>query len=85
MADIPIHDGPAPAASSPREDKPPSSAGSQSAPAAEVPVAPPAVLSDELKARLDKVIYSDVSVAFYGEQKRSPSGFCRIACASAEY
>lgn len=84
MADIPIHDGPAPAASSPREDKPPSSAGSQSAPA-EVPVAPPAVLSDELKARLDKVIYSDVSIAFYGEQKRSPSGFCRIACASAEY
>lgn len=66
MADIPIHDGPAPTASSPREDKPPSSAGSQSAPA-EAPVAPPAVLSDELKARLDKVIYSDVSIAFYRE------------------
>lgn len=64
MADLTTHDGPAPAASSPREDRPPSSAGSQSAPA-EAPVAQPAVLSDELKARLDKVIYSDVSIALY--------------------
>lgn len=60
MADIAIPEGPVPAASSPREDAPPSSAGSplEAPPAA--PPAPPA-LSDEVKARLDKIIYSDVS------------------------
>ena len=57
MADIAIPEGPVPAASSPREDAPPSSAGS---PLEAPPAAPPA-LSDEVKARLDKIIYSDVS------------------------
>lgn len=58
MADVTLPDG----AASPREDHPPSSAGSQ--PAAPLEAAPPAppVMSDELKARLDKVIYSDVSL-----------------------
>lgn len=71
MADVSLHDGPA---SSPREDAPPSSAGSQ--PAAPLEAAPPApsAMSDELKGRLDKVIYSDVSLSL------SPTKFrCRIA------
>lgn len=57
MADIAIPEGPAQVASSPREEAPPSSAGS---PLDAPPAAPPA-LSDEVKARLDKIIYSDVS------------------------
>ncbi|EYE96214.1 putative Rho GTPase activator (Rgd1) [Aspergillus ruber CBS 135680] len=58
MADVTLPDG----AASPREDHPPSSAGSQ--PAAPLEAAPPAplVMSDELKARLDKVIYSDIGI-----------------------
>lgn len=66
MADIAIPDGPSLGALSPREDAPPSSAGSHAEPfdapppAAAAAAAPP-VLSDEVKERLDKVIYSDVS------------------------
>ncbi|KAL4922185.1 hypothetical protein BDW62DRAFT_173140 [Aspergillus aurantiobrunneus] len=62
MADATLHDGPAPnTPSSP--GVPPLSAGSAapSAPGLEVRAAPP-VLSEELKARLDKVIYSEIGV-----------------------
>lgn len=54
MADVSLHDGPAPSAPSPRDaDAPPASADSAGH------SAPPAI-SDELKARMDKVVYSDV-------------------------
>lgn len=66
MADAAVQDGQAP--TSPREDAPPSSADSQPAPV-EAPTAPPA-LSDELKARLDKVIYSDVCLVPFIEMGR---------------
>jgi hypothetical protein len=61
MADAVVHDG-APAPSSPPNPDRPSSAGSAGQLAAVEPApAQPPVLSDEMKARLDKVIYSDVS------------------------
>lgn len=60
MAEVAIHDGPAPTASSSQNpDAPPSSAGSAGHSGAVEPAHLP-VLSDELKDRLDKVIYSDV-------------------------
>lgn len=76
MADVTLPDG----AASPRED-PPSSAGSQ--PAAPVEAAPPAppLMSDELKGRLDKVIYSDVSL-YVLFPKRNRLEFHRIALTS---
>ncbi|KAJ5652386.1 hypothetical protein N7507_009812 [Penicillium longicatenatum] len=43
-------------------DVPPSSAGRSSGHAQETPEQPPAVISDELKARLDKVIYSEIGI-----------------------
>ncbi|KAF7585338.1 hypothetical protein BBP40_011222 [Aspergillus hancockii] len=56
MADIGLHDGPAPSAPSPRDvDAPPASAGSAGH------SGPPAI-SEEVKARMDKVIYSDIGV-----------------------
>lgn len=67
MADIAIPDGPAMGAMSPREDAPPSSAGSHveqpfdAPPPAVAAAAAPPVMSEEAKARLDKVTYSDVS------------------------
>lgn len=55
MADVSLHDGPAPSAPSPRDaDAPPASADSAGHSAT------PAI-SDELKARMDKVVYSDVN------------------------
>ncbi|KAL4894179.1 hypothetical protein BDV59DRAFT_15417 [Aspergillus ambiguus] len=58
MADVDIT---APAASSPRDpDAPPLSAGS-AGPQPEAHAVPPAI-SEELKARLDKVIYSDIGI-----------------------
>lgn len=62
MADATLHDGPAPnTPSSGDPGVPPLSAGSAdpSAPGLEVRSAAP-VISEELKARLDKVIYSEV-------------------------
>jgi hypothetical protein len=62
MADTTLHDGPAPnTPSSGDPGAPPLSAGSAapSATGLEIRPAPP-VLPEELKARLDKVIYSDV-------------------------
>jgi hypothetical protein len=54
MADIGLHDGPSPSAPSPRDaDAPPTSADSAGQ------SGPPAI-SEEVKARMDKVIYSDV-------------------------
>ncbi|KKK13185.1 hypothetical protein AOCH_002056, partial [Aspergillus ochraceoroseus] len=64
MADDALHDGLAPTTPSPRDpDAPPLSATSPDHPAAalEVRQGPP-VISEELKARLDKVIYSDIGV-----------------------
>ncbi|PIG83663.1 Rho GTPase activator (Rgd1) [Aspergillus arachidicola] len=56
MADVSLHDGPAPSAPSPRDaDAPPASADSAGHSAT------PAI-SDELKARMDKVIYSDIGI-----------------------
>ncbi|KAE8166283.1 hypothetical protein BDV40DRAFT_307759 [Aspergillus tamarii] len=56
MADVSLHDGPAPSAPSPRDaDAPPASADSAGH------SAPPAI-SDELKARMDKVVYSDIGI-----------------------
>lgn len=65
MADIAIPDGPSLGAMSPREDAPPSSAGSHAEPFDAPPLAAaPPVYSDEVKARLDKIVYSDVSGDF---------------------
>ncbi|KAL3454030.1 hypothetical protein BJX65DRAFT_301826 [Aspergillus insuetus] len=64
MADTTLHDGPAPnTPSSGDPGAPPLSAGSAapSATGLEIRPAPP-VLPEELKARLDKVIYSDIGV-----------------------
>ncbi|KAB8207398.1 RhoGAP domain protein [Aspergillus parasiticus SU-1] len=56
MADVSLHDGPAPSAPSPRDaDAPPASADSAGHSAT------PAI-SDELKARMDKVVYSDIGI-----------------------
>ncbi|KAE8357768.1 hypothetical protein BDV27DRAFT_80456 [Aspergillus caelatus] len=56
MADVSLHDGPAPSAPSPRDaDAPPASADSA------VHSVTPAI-SDELKARMDKVVYSDIGI-----------------------
>ncbi|KAE8415115.1 hypothetical protein BDV36DRAFT_285650 [Aspergillus pseudocaelatus] len=56
MADVSLHDGPAPSAPSPRDaDAPPASADS-----AGHSVTP--AISDELKARMDKVVYSDIGI-----------------------
>ncbi|KAL4969996.1 putative Rho GTPase activator (Rgd1) [Aspergillus stella-maris] len=64
MADASLHDGPAPnTPSSGEPGVPPLSAGSAAPPSAsglEVRASP--VVSEELKARLDKVIYSDIGV-----------------------
>ncbi|RDW86160.1 putative Rho GTPase activator (Rgd1) [Aspergillus mulundensis] len=64
MADATLHDGPAPNTPSPGDPGvPPLSAGSgaPSGPGFEIRAGPP-VVSEELKARLDKVIYSDIGV-----------------------
>ncbi|EAW09221.1 putative Rho GTPase activator (Rgd1) [Aspergillus clavatus NRRL 1] len=63
MADVPIPDGSAPGAPSPRDyDAPPLSADSNGQlGAAEVRSGPPA-MTEEMKARLDKVIYSDIGI-----------------------
>lgn len=65
MADVPIPDGSAPGAPSPRDyDAPPLSADSNGQlGAAEVRSGPPA-MTEEMKARLDKVIYSDVGGSY---------------------
>lgn len=63
MADVAVQEGPAPAPSSPPNPDPPSSAGSGGQLATVEPAQPP-VLSDELKGRLDKVIYSDVGLGW---------------------
>ncbi|KAE8139630.1 hypothetical protein BDV38DRAFT_269787 [Aspergillus pseudotamarii] len=56
MADVSLHDGPAPSAPSSRDaDAPPASADSAGHSAT------PAI-SDELKARMDKVVYSDIGI-----------------------
>lgn len=64
MADVAVHDSPAPTGSPPRDpDARPSSSGSTAQSGAiEHPVQTP-VVSEELKGRLDKVIYSDVRPA----------------------
>lgn len=55
MADSALHDSPAH-----DPDAPPSSAGSTGHPGALEPRPGPAPMSEELKGRLDKVVYSDV-------------------------
>ncbi|OGM45952.1 Rho GTPase activator (Rgd1) [Aspergillus bombycis] len=56
MADVSLHDGLAPSAPSPRDaDAPP--AGADSAGHSATPA-----ISDELKARMDKVVYSDIGI-----------------------
>ncbi|KAE8379213.1 hypothetical protein BDV26DRAFT_259997 [Aspergillus bertholletiae] len=56
MADVSLHDGPAPSAPSPRDtDAPPASADSAGHSATPV-------ISGELKARMDKVVYSDIGI-----------------------
>ncbi|KAL4939061.1 hypothetical protein BDV06DRAFT_199593 [Aspergillus oleicola] len=64
MADATLHDGPAPnTPSSGDPGVPPLSAGSAAPPSASgLEVRAPPVVSEELKARLDKVIYSDIGV-----------------------
>ncbi|KAL2866020.1 putative Rho GTPase activator (Rgd1) [Aspergillus lucknowensis] len=64
MADATLHDGPAPnTPSSGDPGAPPLSAGSAAPSAEALEIRPvPAVLSEEVKARLDKVIYSDIGV-----------------------
>lgn len=60
MTDVAAQDALTPAASPPREPDPrPASAGSAGQSGA-VELAQPPALTEELKARLDKVIYSDV-------------------------
>ncbi|KAL5337556.1 hypothetical protein BJX70DRAFT_369120 [Aspergillus crustosus] len=62
MADATFHDGLVPNTPSSGDPVPPLSAGS-AAPSAGLEIRPtPPVVSDELKARLDKVIYSDIGV-----------------------
>lgn len=58
MAEVAIHDGAAPHSPANPDRRSSAGSGGQLAPAE--PAEPPG-LSDELKARLDKVIYSDVS------------------------
>ena len=63
MADVALPDSAAPANSSPHEpDAPPLSAGSGGPAGGTDPPSDPLAVSDELKARLDKVIYSEVRV-----------------------
>ncbi|KAL4799403.1 hypothetical protein BDV19DRAFT_355026 [Aspergillus venezuelensis] len=64
MADASLHDGPAPnTPSSGEPGVPPLSAGSAAPPSASgLEVRAPPVVSEDLKARLDKVIYSDIGV-----------------------
>ncbi|RAH58164.1 Rho GTPase activator [Aspergillus piperis CBS 112811] len=57
MADSALHDSPAH-----DPDAPPSSAGSTGHPGALEPRPGPAPMSEELKGRLDKVVYSDIGV-----------------------
>ncbi|OJJ43417.1 hypothetical protein ASPZODRAFT_136275 [Penicilliopsis zonata CBS 506.65] len=58
MADVTLHDGPAPAA-----DAPPSSAGVSTTEQPGVAVAPAADLPEEVKNRLDRILYSDIGVS----------------------
>ena len=60
MTDVAIQDGHTPVASSPMDARP-SSAGSAGQSGA-FELAQPSVFTDELKGRLDKIIYSDVSL-----------------------
>ncbi|KAB8258159.1 hypothetical protein BDV32DRAFT_126191 [Aspergillus pseudonomiae] len=53
MADVSLHDGPAPSAPSPRD---------ADAPRASADSAGHSAISDELKARMDKVVYSDIGI-----------------------
>ncbi|KAL4924930.1 putative Rho GTPase activator (Rgd1) [Aspergillus undulatus] len=63
MADGTLHDGPAPNTPSSGDPGPPLSAGSAAPPSASgLEVRPPPVVSEELRARLDKVIYSEIGV-----------------------
>ncbi|PLB39290.1 putative Rho GTPase activator (Rgd1) [Aspergillus candidus] len=63
MADVALPDSAAPANSSPHEpDAPPLSAVSGGPAGGTEPPSDPLSISDELKARLDKVIYSDIGV-----------------------
>ncbi|PWY67498.1 RhoGAP-domain-containing protein [Aspergillus heteromorphus CBS 117.55] len=57
MVDAPLHDSPVI-----DPDAPPSSAGSAGLPGAVEPRSGPSPMTEELKARLDKVIYSDIGV-----------------------
>ncbi|KAL4885013.1 hypothetical protein BJY04DRAFT_181165 [Aspergillus karnatakaensis] len=63
MADVTLHDGLVPNTPSSGEPVPPLSAGSAAPSATGLEIRPtPPVLSEELKARLDKVLYSDIGV-----------------------
>ncbi|KAJ0422111.1 hypothetical protein BJY00DRAFT_311509 [Aspergillus carlsbadensis] len=63
MADSTLHDGAAPNTPSSRDPgAPPLSAGSAAPSATGLEIRPTPVLPEELKARLDKVIYSDIGV-----------------------
>ncbi|KAF9888418.1 hypothetical protein FE257_008696 [Aspergillus nanangensis] len=60
MADNPVSDSPAPSLRD--ADAPPLSAGSAGRPASLEARPPPPVVSEELKARLDKVTYSEIGI-----------------------
>ncbi|GMF73486.1 unnamed protein product [Aspergillus oryzae] len=79
MADVSLHDGPAPSAPSPRDaDAPPASADSAGHSAT------PAI-SDELKARMDKVVYSDWKQTGLSAEKRVMEAEAAAEKAKAKY